>query len=64
MREGSLSDNRQILRNIRLDLDKMNGLREPKLYRLLRTLLTIADNQQQRIESLEKTVTSLSSLHI
>ena len=64
MREGSLSDNRQDLRNFRLDLDKMNGLREPKLYRLLPTLLTIADNQRQRIESVEKTVTGFSNLHI
>jgi len=42
----------------------MSGLCEPKLYRLLRTLLTIADKQQQRVESVEKTVTSLSNLHI
>jgi len=64
VREGSLSDNRQILRNVRLDFDEMNGLPEPKLYRVLCTLPKIADNQQPRIESLEKTVTILSNLHI
>jgi hypothetical protein len=47
-----------------LDVDEMNGLPEPKLYRVHCTLLTIADNQRQRIESVEKTVPSFPNLHI
>jgi hypothetical protein len=48
------SDNRQILHSVRLDLDKMNGLPELKLYRVLCALLAIAHYPQQRITSIEK----------